>query len=152
MNQRVNCITINTDASFHPEHRVSGYAFWIACDRFKIQESGLFNIKPQTAEEAEIMCIGNAIDLMLGHKHLPKSDCLIINSDCKFGMKTIEKKNSDLGNRVFGLLNQLIKRLGNPNTKMRYVKAHSGKSDERIKANEWCDTEAKKWMRTQIPK
>lgn len=28
----VTCITINTDASFHPKYKVGGFAFYIVCD------------------------------------------------------------------------------------------------------------------------
>jgi len=32
----------------------------------------------------------------------------------------------------------------------RHVKAHSGKNDARSFVNEWCDKEAKKWMRYSL--
>lgn len=147
---KVNCITINTDASYHPEYRVGGYAFTIVCDHFRIQKSGKFKIQPLSAEEAEIMCIGNAIALLLALPEIPKCDWLIINSDCKNGMRTIEKKGSDLGNKVCCLKQQLIGKIGCKHNKMRHVKAHSGKQDKRSIVNDWCDTEAKKWMRETI--
>ena len=46
------CITINTDASFHPTQKVGGYAFHIVCDHFRIKKGGKFKANPENSEEA----------------------------------------------------------------------------------------------------
>ena len=50
----VNCITINTDASFDCQKKVGGYAFYIISDVFKIKKSGMFKKQPSTAMDAEM--------------------------------------------------------------------------------------------------
>lgn len=145
--KRVNCITINTDASFNHSKKVGGYAFYIVCDLFKIQKSGKFKTNPVSAEEAEIMCIGNAIATLLAQKELPSCKWLIINNDCKYGMQKIKSSKGKLAISVHKLWQQLIHRLGSCKNKFRYVAAHTDKDDARSKVNEWCDREAKKWMR-----
>lgn len=147
-----SCITINTDASFHPEHKVGGYAFYIVCDLFKIQKGGMFKVQPKTAEEAEIMCIGNAIATLLAQKQLPAAKWLIINSDCRYGMTRIKHRETKLSKEVNVLWQKLINRLGSTKNRMRHVKAHSGIADARSWVNEWCDSEAKKWMRLCVEK
>jgi len=143
----VQCITINTDASFHPESKAAGYAFYIVCDLFKIQKSGMFKRNPVSAMEAEIMCIGNAIATLLAQKELPTAKWLIINNDCTYGMDAIKRSAKGIPRDVNALRQKLIIRLQSSENKMRHVRAHSGIKDARSWVNEWCDTEAKKWMR-----
>lgn len=150
MESKVTCITINTDASFHPIHKVGGYAFYIVCDLFKIQKGGKFKKHPKTPQEAEIMCIGNAIATLLAQKELPKAEWLIINGDCKFGMDKIKREEDKLSKQVNQLRQKLIARLGSSKNKFRHVKAHNGTPDARSWVNDWCDKEAKKWMRISL--
>ncbi len=147
MEKQVKCITINTDASFHPAKKVGGYAFYIVCDLFKIKKGGRYKKQPKSSEEAEIMCIGNAIATLLAQKELPTATWLIINCDCKWGMDKIKQNQTPLGKIVFKLWQRLITRLGSTHNKMRYVKSHNGTPDKRSWVNDWCDQEAKKWMR-----
>ena len=37
-----------------------------------------------------------------------------------------------------------------PKYDFRHVRAHNGLLDSRSKANNWCDQEAKKWMREAV--
>jgi hypothetical protein len=146
-NKSVVCITINTDASWHPELKVGGYAFYIICDLFKIQKGGKFKKNPLHAEEAEIMCIGNAIATLLAQKELPNAKVLVINNDCKFGMHKIQKKQGVTAKAVHKLWIKLAARIGSEKNLFKYVKAHNGTPDARSWVNDWCDKEAKKWMR-----
>jgi ribonuclease HI len=145
--KKVNVITINTDASFHPDHNVGGYAFYIRCDLFKITKAGGFKIQPKNSKEAEMMCIGNAISTLLAQKELPEARWLIINSDCKYGYEEIRQGKRGIGKKINVMWQKLILRLGSAKNIFRHVKAHSGKDDARSFVNEWCDKEAKKWMR-----
>lgn len=74
-------ITINTDASWHPEYKVGGYAFWIVCDKFKITKSGNFKTNPKSSTDAEIMAIGNAIATLLKVNENIECNLLVINTD-----------------------------------------------------------------------
>jgi ribonuclease HI len=149
----VNCITINTDASFHPVHKKGGYAFYIICDLFKIQKGGMFKDEPKSAQEAEEMCIGNAIATLLAQKELPSCKLLVINGDCKFAFNAIKNPSGmkqTTARKVYELLHELIKQLKDPVYQFRHVKAHAEIKDKRTWVNDWCDTEAKKWMRISV--
>lgn len=148
--KKVTCITINTDASFNHEHKVGGYAFYIVCDLFKIQKGGRFKNHPRTPEEAEIMCIGNAIATLLAQKELPACKWLVINTDCTGGMDKIRMQKTPLSIEVNKLWSKLIVKLGSKKNKFRHVKAHNGTPDARSWVNDWCDKEAKKWMRRAV--
>jgi ribonuclease HI len=142
-------ITINTDASYNTHKRgCAGYAFWIVCNLFKIQKGGMFKKRePANPIEAEIMCIGNAIATLLAQKQIPEVDWVLLNSDCVPGMDTIEAAKTPLGKQVKKLWLQLKSKTGAKTMVMRHVKAHTGANDPRSFVNEWCDKEAKKWMK-----
>lgn len=151
--KHVSCITVNTDASFHPEKKVGGYAFYIICDSFKIQKSGMLKQSPSNSIEAEMMCIANALHVLSNQIDLPTAKWIIINTDCLFAIPKITKKSKDpIGRRVYRILKTVknktaYKEVIYPKVQFRHVKAHSGVDDARSHVNEWCDTEAKKWMR-----
>jgi ribonuclease HI len=154
--KNITCITINTDASFHPEKKVGGYAFYIVCDLFKIQKGGMFKTQPKTAMEAEMMCMANALHTLLSQKELPSTKWIIINSDCLFSFEKIKRKSqSDIGRRVAEILRKVRIRMSymgliKPEFEFRHVKAHNGTNDARSWVNDWCDKEAKKWMRQSV--
>lgn len=154
--REVNCITINTDASYHPEKRVGGYAFYIVCDLFKIQKGGMFKQNPKSAMEAEMMCMANALFTLLAQKELPSTKWIIINSDCLYSFRRIGiRSKDDIGKVVAKILRDVRRRMALrggilPQFKFRHVKAHNGAIDARSYVNDWCDKEAKKWMRAAL--
>ena len=84
-------VTINTDASYHPYHKVGAYAFWIVCEGVRtIQAGPLKNVK--SAHDAEIQCIANALHLLSTWK---RSDIkmIVINTDCQWAIKAIRDNN-----------------------------------------------------------
>lgn len=146
----MKCITINTDASFNHIYKKGGYAFWIVCDQFVIKSGGMFKSDPKNPEEAEIMCIGNAIATILKRNDLPELTWLVINTDCINGSLKIKRNSTPLSKSVNKLRCQLQGKLKAKKSEIRHVKAHSKKNDARSVVNEWCDKEAKKWMHIAI--
>jgi ribonuclease HI len=147
---KVNCITINTDASFHEFEKgryAAGFAFWIKSDQFTIKKGGIFKTDPTSPTDAEIMCIGNAIAHLLKKDPLPKSKCLIVNTDSMNGMRRIKDPKHEIDKQVQHLLIKLIRKTGSKLNEIRHVRAHTGINDSRSIVNEWCDSEAKKFMR-----
>lgn len=143
-------LTINTDASFHPIKKTSGYAFYIKCDDFTLKHSGVFkNNIPENSMEAELMCIGNAVYAVLNLKDVPKVDCIIINTDCIPAIHRIMKKKHPLGIKVKSLIDSLKWKCGQANIKIKHVKAHTNKQDSRSWVNDWCDKNAKGQMSKQ---
>jgi len=148
----VRCITINTDASFNHQRKVGGYAFYIVCDLFKIQKSGMFKVSPKNSMEAEMMCMANALHTLLSQKELPTTNLIVINSDCLFSFEKIGLKKDGIGKTVAQILKKVRKEMAwkgviMPKFDFRHVKAHNGTPDARSWVNDWCDKEAKKWMK-----
>ena len=150
--KHVRCITVNTDASFNSDMKIGGYAFYIICDLFKIQKGGYFKGNPNNAMEAEMMCMANALHTLLSQKELPTTDLIIINSDCLWSFHHIGLKNKhSIGRQVAQIIKKIKQRTAKdwimPNHVFRHVKEHNGTPDARSWVNDWCDNEAKKWMR-----
>lgn len=98
--------------------------------------------------EAEMMCMANAISTVNAQKELPEINWIIINSDCMHAFHRIGLKSTcELGKFIAKELQKLRRRTGVKMHEFRHVKAHSGKEDARSFINQWCDTEAKKFMR-----
>lgn len=152
----VNCITINTDASFNQQYKVGGYAFYIICDLFKIQKSGAFKKEPKTAMDAEMMCMANALHTLFTQKELPSTKWIIINSDCLGSFNHIKRRSKhNTGKYVAKILRKIRLRSVNnqgvlPKISFRHVKAHNGTPDSRSFVNNWCDKEANKWMKKAV--
>lgn len=74
-------VTINTDAAWHTEYKIAGYAFWIVCDQGKFCHSGVLKKRVSRPEIAEFKCILNAIHVLgrLNYKDVGK---IIVNTDC----------------------------------------------------------------------
>ncbi|MEX0597119.1 MAG: RNase H family protein [Candidatus Paceibacterota bacterium] len=139
-------ITINTDASFCPLTKVGGFAFYIICNDFKIQKAGEFRTKPKNPTEAEAMCIGNAIATLLA-QDLPKEvNYIIINTDCLHAISLI-KSYDGVYKKVRKFKNRLFRVVRPQRIEFRHVKAHNGTPDARSWVNDWCDKEAKRYMR-----
>lgn len=152
-------VTINTDASFHPQLKYGAYAFWAISNDFKITKSGLFKSKCTNSHDAEARCIVNALKVvLLAHKGISK---VIINTDSvnSIFIFTNDKENI---RKYLGTSQKMIKTVRNAyhdvlnQTKnkviieFRHVKAHSGINDKRSYVNEWCDLQAKIQLRKKI--
>lgn len=145
-------ITINTDASFHPIHKSSGWAFCIVHDNFRIKSSGQFlNVKPQNSLEAEMYCIGNALFVCKNLIQKYNVDVIIINTDCKYAINKIKSNKCNASKIINSFLIEIQKNK-DILIKFKYVPAHTGGIDARTHVNEWCDSEAKKWMKKGIKK
>jgi ribonuclease HI len=158
MSKIVNCITINTDASFSHKHNIGTYAFYIICDTFKIQKGGIFKSKVKSPMEAEMMCMANALHTCLQQPELPKTKIIVLNSDCLFAFHNIGKGStkSEVGRKVAQIRSKLRKATAIypslPIFEFRHVKVHNGAPDARSHVNEWCDREAKRWMGIALSK
>lgn len=151
----VKCITINVDASYSSQYKVAGYAFWIVCDKFVIKKSGMMKVSPKGSEDAELMGIANAVYTLLKTPELPCCKLVVINNDCLGAQRKIgHKSQNPIARKIAGINKQLRSALYSTGThpviEFRHVKAHSGAKDKRSYVNEWCDAEAKKWMREAI--
>jgi len=146
-------VTVNTDASFHPVHKVGAYAFWVVCNQGKILKSGrLKNAKNST--DAEAMAIANAL-YSISISDFTGITKIIINSDCLPAIQKI--KSTAKEPTAYKYCYNVIKKIrikngitGRRIHEFRHVKAHSGTKEPRKWVNDWCDKEAKKHMRLYV--
>lgn len=146
--------TINTDASYSAQHKVGAFAFWIVCDEFKVQKSGLFKEKVGGADEAEIKCILNAFTVV-NRERSPQLTKVIINTDSMNAIYILRGDERQMkyfhlsrwGKKFYTMFKKLTRGL---DVELRHVKAHSGAVDARSFVNEWCDQKAKEELRKAI--
>lgn len=153
-------VTINTDASYSFEHKKAAFAFWITSNLGRIQYSGVIQREVDSSVQAELMAIINAVHTLAKMRY-DNVTSIIINSDSlhslealhDFYSKTKRKKTSklkDLVEHFFTCLNNSS--LKGVKLSFRHVKAHSDTDSKRTWVNEWCDLEAKRWLRIEIKK
>lgn len=154
--------TINTDASFHPIHKVGAYAFWAVSNEFKIQKAGYLRDLCKDPTEAEINCIINAFHVIVNsNSNITK---IIFNTDSKNAISVFENQRKqihkynlfrwkDKRKKFKGLIKHyrnITKSNRNIEVEFRHVKAHSGVKDARSYVNEWCDKNAKTYLWKRI--
>jgi ribonuclease HI len=138
-------ITVNTDASFHPRHKVGGWAFWIVCDAFRWRKHGPLKSRPAHCHDAELMALGNAF-FYLGKVPGFSVRKVVVNCDSKAAIHSLENSSdTPVARRVKKLVDQALKHLG-AEIEFRHVRAHSGETDARSIVNAWCDEKAKAAM------
>jgi hypothetical protein len=148
---RLNCITVNTDASFCFQTKASAWAFSIVSDVFVIKNSGLFKESPGSSINAEALCIGNALTKVLkacGEQYTAKY--IVLNTDCKTVERVIEKaRNNESLVKVRSIVGKVSLSLKPEKFEFRHVKSHTDNTDRRSKANEWCDITCKTLMKSE---
>lgn len=153
-------VTVNTDASFSPHHKVGAYAAWIKFDNTKLTISGELRAKCNRPEEAEYKCIINALAMLSRITPPRRIRKIIINTDClnvihcatgdkkAVGMYNLRKLDKAMTPEYKKILSKF------PGVEMdfRHVKSHQSTDTPREFVNQWCDTEAKKHLTTRIEK
>lgn len=138
-------LTINTDASFCPNEKVGGFAFWIKCNQFTFKGSGIIK-NPENSSDSELKAVCNALYLLKKRYVVEKITTVYINTDSKYVIQWIKKKNDDpVTNLIWEILNTY-----NPDEVLvRHVKAHSHTKTARHFVNQWCDDMARIEMKKQ---
>lgn len=150
-------VTINTDASFHPQYKVGAYAFWIVCNQGKIVQSGALK-KGKDSNDCEIQCIGNALYSVL-MSNFTDVKYIIINTDNKYAIEALRDKvkrrikaNPSACKMIDSIIGKLRRKYdigprkhrAKPFIDWRYVPAHTLGEDKRTWVNNECDRLAKK--------
>jgi ribonuclease HI len=148
-------VTINTDASYSNKHKVGTYAFWIFSDRFKIKKAGVLKKSAPNPTIAEFRCIINAFTTVF-MQDLGDVKKIVLNTDSlncihliAGNKKLIKRYGLHFGAPYVQKLTELrlqSKTISQIPIELKHVKAHTMAKDGRSFVNEWCDTEAKKWM------
>jgi hypothetical protein len=147
--------TINTDASHHPQTKVSAWACWIKSSHYLIKASGLFPEPVANSSIAEIMAVEQALILLDNLIHdqpflssRTERIKLIINTD---SMWTIQALNNNVKRSKHLRIARKIRALTYCyDIETRHVKAHTTRSDARSWVNDWCDKASKSLVRQRI--
>jgi len=147
-------VTITTDASYSVKFKRGSYAFQLKSNLGRIEKSGLLKGHIPDSLVAEMKSIYNALFCLYKNKEWRrKVKFVYINTDCLNAIHLIhndrpnikkhklsQKEAVDMANRFRHLTSS---RFGGVVVTLRHVKAHTGDSAPRSKANAWCDYEAK---------
>lgn len=147
-------ITINTDASYHPVHKVGAFAFWIVWDGGRLIKSGPLKTV-NNVQDAELQSIGNALYVIL-KGDFKNVQHVYVNTDCQTGINALDKGHKinqcgDTIKKVRSMVSKLISKYGYTKKKnkfktfisWRYVESHSKGEDARRWVNNKIDEMAK---------
>lgn len=133
---------------FLPKRKIGGYAFWIVCNLGTLTKAG--KIKHcESAVEAELKAIGNAIFIVKKKLHPSKVTKIIINTDCLNAIKVLtEPKNHfKYNNKFHKKIQKIVRRIRgcfkHYTVEFRHVRAHSNVDDKRTYVNNYLDKQAK---------
>jgi ribonuclease HI len=146
---------IYTDASFFPEHKVGGFAFWIDCGKETIKMSGVLR-DVNNSTEAETMAICNALHTFIYDLDPDIKDIIIYTDSLQSIQKINRKTRKGYPYKMAYELLISIKmehRITNKlESNFQHVKAHSGINTIEKKINRWCDSHARKAGREYVSK
>lgn len=160
-----NIVTINTDASYHPQFNVGAYAFWIVCRGIRVVQAGPLKTCIDS-HDAEVMAIANALYALL-KSEFQGIKFIVINTDCTHAIEAIRdgnksryKNSAKAIKKCQNIIKDLKKKYNpgpakfrkKPFISWRYVKAHTSTETARLWVNDWLDKAAKKALWEQINK
>jgi ribonuclease HI len=146
-------ITVFTDASFCPETKAAGGAFWARGEKVKFSSS--FPIPDATvSNDAEIAAVCRAIHEVAAHPELGlemakgRETRLVIVVDCEAAKFVFEGRRVKINAQTRALVREALQVIRDKGCwhKVNHVKSHSGTKTPRTWVNDWCDKEAYKHM------
>jgi ribonuclease HI len=155
-------VTINTDASFNPQYKIGGYAYWVVYNGKRVKRGGILK-ECQNSTEAEIKAIANALYKLTLLK-FKDVFLIIVNTDCTPAVdlitgksKTEVKGTNDAIAAIHQYVTELrisngINKIAEEYIEYRHVKAHTKVKDKRSYVNDWCDKVAKDFVKLHILK
>lgn len=146
----IKFLSINTDASFHPQTKYGGWAFVTLGEGIRIIKKGKFKICPSSSTEAETKAIINAITDLLNKEELPEIEHIVIHRDCESIIKALRTSK----NHYILLLRKVILKLKRKvkcnNIQVKHIKAHTKNKGKYFVINRYLDKWAKEKMRKQL--
>lgn len=147
-------MTINTDASFDPETKTAGWAYWIKSHDQLFKDSGYMG-RVDNPSIAELVTIGKAVDKVREFvqsewgENFPEDQIkLYINTDSTWSISAIEGRFRKSKHMSF--VRAIQHKLGDFDIEARHVKAHKHTETARHWVNDWCDKQAKKQLRAAL--
>lgn len=142
-------VTIICDASYCPETGIAGFGYWIASDRGKLGNDGVFVGTLANNIAAEMMAVvltmreGLAADLIhYGERLLVQTDCQAAIDAFK-GFRSLPVEQEAM---IVDWYHDLIREHG-LEMEFRHIPAHTGDQAVRSRVNAICDRQARKQMR-----
>lgn len=140
-------VTIFTDASYDSRRKIGGYAYQIIGEFPPVKAYGGFKKEMHSIHQCELGAICKALYRLFYELGIPKG--ITIYSD---SLSAIEMLNEEGGHELYDDIAQWarneIQKRDIRTLSLRHVPAHTGLTDGKYKANEWCDRFAKKAMKT----
>lgn len=142
-------VTLIADASYCPDTKVGGWAFWLACRRMKDGRSGKFDSELVDNNDAEMQALCRGLQWGLVHDAIHNGDDLLLQTDCQAaiqaftGHRKLVKANELKTLEFFHAMVSTFQL----SVTFKHVKGHSGRSDARHVTNAICDRLARKNMR-----
>lgn len=152
-------VTVFTDASFCPDTKSAGGAFWARGEIERLSSSFPI-LEVKQAHEAEIVTACKAILQMGADENfgallkLGKRIRLVLVVDCLAVQDAFEGRLRGMADIIRTHIEQ-VEAMRNRHgflLKINHVKAHKGTGSPRQWVNNWCDKEAKRQMREQRAK
>lgn len=142
-------ITLFTDASWCPKHKVGAYAAWMKVDGRTERAAGPLRGTIASSGQAEIAAMINGFWL-IGKLLKPRRGTVVIaQTDCEEVRRVLDPqrplppKDKRLALRLRGL--EVIVGLGLA-VDLRHVEGHKGTKTKRNAVNTWCDAAAREAM------
>lgn len=143
-------VTVLSDASYCPKHKVAGYGFWIACGRGKLGGGGQIIEEVEDTNAAEMMAICNSIWHGVDRKLIEAGDRVLVQTDSLAAIDRLKGQRvvtlTPQQERIIAYYQKAVRRL-ELTVVLRHVKGHTGLPEARYVANRMCDKRAKDQMR-----
>lgn len=136
----ISYLTINTDASFHPQSSSGGYGYIITHTEGRLYGKGKFEFEVTDSNECEFLALLNAL------KHLTSLslsyDVVVINCDNETVRRVVNKATP---HPKFREVSESILQLTStfPKCYAKHIKGHINSKAPRHRANNWCDRASK---------
>lgn len=145
-------VTLFTDASWCPDHKVAGWAAWCKSDFGMRRSAGILKGEIPSPTYAELAALINGIWFVANHAHpvkLPPKTRVIAQTDCLAAIDAL--RGTSKSPQMFALAAKGIELIGRYKMVMdfRHVKAHTNNTDRTTKegkrslVNDWCDNAAR---------
>lgn len=156
-------LSIFTDASVDHRSETAGFAFYIGCKEGKIQKAGKLKVETKKSHVPELHCIANALYTLL-HSKFAGVTSVYIYTDSQISINAISLENrtfkrdeiANVVTEIDFLMMEICLKYGKSIRsvktffKLNHVRAHTYNTDKLSVINNWCDENAKKYMRLAV--
>ena len=141
-------ITINCDASYHPELKKGGYAFWISYSKGSLKHYGTFKKEIKDSTEAELKAVCNAF-YYVQKKFGQSIKMIFVNCDNAFVRAVVEKHVS---NKKYKTEIDLLFDYASKYELIiaKKIRGHQKGNSPRQFVNNWCDKYSRNYLKEKI--